>query len=173
MSHLDRFLNSEFPFVREVTRGAIEDFEAAIVIPNEHLPEYLQTHDKWEKDDRPGMGYDPSKGQDGRLYGTDLATIRRRMDARKKVTEESAHQVEKREKASRIDRYAEQIADCPVYNDKRPSGEVKNSSETPPAELQFDEDEFRIARKQLRFLNQVLSHDEWEEFEEEVQNSLT
>ena len=126
---MDRFLNSEFPFIREHSRGMMQDMARAIVIPNEYLPPHLQTHDEWIPDDRPGMGYNPSEGKDGKLYGTDLETIAKRLTVHEK--QHSEHQKRKLTRAERVEIYRDQVSALDIYEDTRTIEEVEAAGETP------------------------------------------
>ena len=151
-SWLDRFKTSEFASVREHATMAEQEFKEAIVIHNDCLPEYLQTHDAYEMEDREGHHHTAADPNGGHFYGTDLATIERRMAARAAEQEDSQHVKDKREKESRIEEYAAQW----------------DAEER----IDYRDDEFRLHRNQLKFLRLVLSQEEWEDFEEEVEATL-
>lgn len=150
MSFLDRFKNSEFASVRHHATMAEKEFKSAIIINNDVLPEELQTHDQWEADDRDGHHYTEENPDGGKFYGTDLLTIERRMAKMKK--EESEHKRAKRTRQSRLESYAEQW----------------DANES----IEYHEDDNKFHTNAVLFLRLVLSEEEFEQFEEEVEATL-
>ena len=100
MDHLDRFKNSEFPFVREMARGLEQDFKEAIFLPNDILPDHLQTHDEWHLDDRPGRC--------GKFYGTSIAEIERRQQTQQPQSP-SAKADPQETREARIEKYTRRV----------------------------------------------------------------
>lgn len=156
MSFLDRFKNSEFASVREHATMAEKEFKEAIVISNDCLPPELQTHDSYEMCDFDL--YDPTTNEGGKFYGTDLATIERRLAEKNK--EESEHKKIKRTKADRLEFYAEQWDEQAAKADEDKEAFV------------YMEDDAKFHQNAVLFLKLVLTVEEFEDFEDAVEKEI-
>lgn len=95
--------------------------------------------------------WEPSDNEDGgKFYGTDLLTIERRLAKIEK--EESEHVKAKRTKGERLESYAQQWDE----NER----------------IEYHDDEKKLHQNSVLFLKLVLSEEEFENFEEEVEAAL-
>jgi len=96
--------------------------------------------------------WEPSDGEDGgKFFGTDLLTIERRLATIEK--QESDHVVTKRTKGERLESYAQQWDE----NER----------------IEYHDDDKKLHQNSVLFLKLVLSDEEFEEFEEEVEKSIS
>jgi hypothetical protein len=160
-SWIDRFKNSEFASVREHATMAEKEFKAAICIPNDMLPEYLQTKKEWDIDDRPGHEYDPETNEGGRFYGTTIEDIERRMAARQVEEKQiSDFQQTKLDKEDRLMAYAAQWD---------AEENLEDDDKTP---IEYHEDGPKFHQNAVNFLRTVMNHEDWEDFEEKCADTL-